>query len=114
MAFHRSCHSRGTEYGQSALALLRSIEGAEVVELGEGEQCCGFGGTFSVAFPHVSRAMGDLKIDQVLAAAPDALVSADSSCLMHMAGLAEKEKRPLRTMHLAQVLRDALRGKANA
>ena len=113
LAFHRSCHSRGTEYGQSALALLRSIEGAEVVEFGEGEQCCGFGGTFSVAFPHVSRAMGDLKIDQVLAAAPDALVSADSSCLMHMAGLAEKEKRPLRTMHLAQVLRDALRAKAN-
>lgn len=114
LAFHRSCHSRGTEYGQSALALLRSIDGAEVVELGEPEQCCGFGGTFSIGFPHVSRAMGDLKIDQVLQAAPDALVSADSSCLMHMAGLAEKEQRPLRTLHLAQVLRDALRGGARA
>jgi L-lactate dehydrogenase complex protein LldE len=114
LAFHRSCHSRGTAYGQSALALLRSIDGAEVVEIGEGEQCCGFGGTFSIGFPHVSRAMGDLKLDHVLQAAPDLLVSADSSCLMHLAGLAEKERRPLRTQHLAQVLRDALRGGASA
>jgi L-lactate dehydrogenase complex protein LldE len=110
LAFHRSCHSRGTAYGEASLALLRSIDGVEVVEIGEGEQCCGFGGTFSVAFPHVSGAMGTLKIDHVLAAAPDALVSGDSSCLMHVAGLAEKQGRPLRTLHLAQVLRDALRG----
>jgi L-lactate dehydrogenase complex protein LldE len=110
VAFHRSCHSRGTQYGQSALALLRSITGVELIEFGEGEQCCGFGGTFSVGFPHISRAMGDLKIDHVLQAAPDVLVSGDSSCLMHIAGLADKEGRALRTMHLAQVLRDALRG----
>lgn len=109
VAFHRSCHSRGTLYSDGALALLRSIEGVDVVEIGEGEQCCGFGGTFSVAFPHVSRAMGTLKIDHVLETAPDALVSADASCLMHVAGLAERAGRPLRTLHLAQVLRDALK-----
>jgi Fe-S oxidoreductase len=68
VAFHRSCHSRGTTYADGALALLRSIDGIEVVEVGEGEQCCGFGGTFSVAFPNVSRAMGTLKLDHVLAA----------------------------------------------
>jgi L-lactate dehydrogenase complex protein LldE len=113
VAFHRSCHSRGTAYGQSALTLLRSIDGLEVVEVGEGEQCCGFGGTFSVGFPHISRAMGDLKLDAARAANIEALVSADSSCLMHMSGLAEKEGRPLRTRHLAQVLRDALAGAAS-
>ena len=112
LAFHRSCHSRGTRYGESALALLRSIDGLEIVEIGEGEQCCGFGGTFSVGFPHISRAMGDLKLEAVRAAGAEALVSADSSCLMHMGGLAEKEGRPLRTLHLAQVLRDALVGAA--
>ena len=110
VAFHRSCHSRGTAYADGALTLLRSIDGIEVVEIGEGEQCCGFGGTFSVAFPHVSRAMGTLKLEHVLAAAPEVLVSADSSCLMHVAGLAERAGRPLRALHLAQVLRDALRG----
>jgi L-lactate dehydrogenase complex protein LldE len=114
VAFHRSCHSRGTAYAEGALALLRSIEGVEVVEIGEAEQCCGFGGTFSVAFPQISRAIGTLKVEHVLAAAPDVLVSGDSSCLMHVAGLAEKAGRPLRTLHLAQVLRDALQGRTEA
>ena len=81
----------------------------EVVAFGEGEQCCGFGGTFSVAFPHISTGMGDLKLEFVRAAKPDVLVSGDSSCLMHLAGLAEKEGHPLRTLHFAQILRDALK-----
>jgi L-lactate dehydrogenase complex protein LldE len=112
VAFHRSCHSRGTAYAEGALALLRSIDGVEVVEIGEGEQCCGFGGTFSVAFPKISRAIGTLKVEHVLEARADVLVSGDSSCLMHVAGLAEKAGRPLRTLHLAQVLRDALQSRA--
>jgi L-lactate dehydrogenase complex protein LldE len=109
VAFHRACHSRGTNSGAAALALLGSIEGLALTPFGEGEQCCGFGGTFSVTFPNVSSAMGTLKLDHVRAAQPDELVSADMSCLMHMGGLAEKDGKPVRTRHLAQVLRDALR-----
>ena len=108
LAFHRSCHSRGSQYAESALKLLRSIGGVTVVEVGEAEQCCGFGGTFSVAFPRISRGMGDLKLDQVFDTGADVLVSADSSCLMHLSGLAAKEGRALRTLHVAEVLRDAL------
>jgi L-lactate dehydrogenase complex protein LldE len=108
LAFHRSCHSRGTGYAEAALTLLRSIAGAEVVEIAEAEQCCGFGGTFSVSFPAISRGMGDLKLDQILAVAPAALVSADAGCLMHLEGLAAREGRALPTRHLAQILRDAL------
>ena len=109
IAFHRSCHSRGTATGEAALALLGAIDGVTVVPFGEGEQCCGFGGTFSVAFPHISAGMGDLKLEHIRAADPDVLVSADMSCMMHLGGLAEKEGRPIRTQHLAQVLRDALK-----
>ena len=109
LAFHRSCHSRGTAYAESALTLLRSIAGLELVELGEAEQCCGFGGTFSVTFPNVSREMGKLKLSHVASARADALVSADMGCLLHLNGLAEKQEQPLRGLHLAQVLRDALR-----
>jgi L-lactate dehydrogenase complex protein LldE len=64
-----------------------------------------------VTFPHISAAMGDLKLEHVRAVQPDVLVSADMSCLMHMGGLAAKEGKPVRTLHLAQVLRDALKGK---
>lgn len=109
LAFHRSCHTRGTETGPSVATLLRSISGVTLVEFGEGEQCCGFGGTFSVSFPGISCAMGALKLEHLRAARPDALVSADMSCMMHLGGLAEKEGKPVRTLHFAQVLRDALR-----
>jgi L-lactate dehydrogenase complex protein LldE len=109
IAFHRSCHSRGTDTGPAATALLSSIAGTTVVPFGEGEQCCGFGGTFSVNFPHVSAAMGTLKLEHLRAAQPDVLVSIDMSCLMHLGGLAEKAGHPVRTLHLAQVLRDALK-----
>jgi L-lactate dehydrogenase complex protein LldE len=80
-----------------------------VVEFGEGEQCCGFGGTFSVSFPHISSAMGALKLDHVRAAQPDVFVSGDMSCMMHMGGLAAKEGKPIKTLHIAQVLRETLR-----
>lgn len=109
IAFHRSCHTRGTKSGEASLTLLRSLAGVSVVEFGEGEQCCGFGGTFSVSFPNISAAMGNLKLDHVRAAQPDLFVSGDMSCMMHMGGLAQKEGRPIKTMHLAQVLRDALK-----
>ena len=109
VAFHRSCHSRGTGSGEAATALLESIAGVTLRPFGEGEQCCGFGGTFAVTFPHISAAMGDLKLEHIRAVQPDVLVSADISCLMHLGGLATKEGQPIKTLHLAQVLRDALK-----
>jgi L-lactate dehydrogenase complex protein LldE len=111
LAFHRSCHSRGTRYADAALVLLRSITGVVVEEFGEAEQCCGFGGTFSVAFPNISHAIGETKLDHVVAASPDAVVSADMGCLMHLDGLARRGGRELRMLHVVQVLRDALRGR---
>jgi L-lactate dehydrogenase complex protein LldE len=108
VAFHRSCHTRGTGSSEAAALLLGSIAGVRLVAFGEGEQCCGFGGTFSVSFPHISSSMGELKLDHVRAANPDVLVSGDMGCLMHLGGIAEKDGKPIRTLHLAQVLREAL------
>lgn len=110
IAFHRACHTRGTKSAEAALALLRSIAGVQVTEFGEPEQCCGFGGTFSVTFPNISAAMGTLKLEHVRAVQPDVLVSPDMSCMMHIGGLAAREGKPVKTMHVAQVLRDALKG----
>jgi L-lactate dehydrogenase complex protein LldE len=108
IAFHRSCHSRGTQSATAAATLMRSIPGVTLVEFGEAEQCCGFGGTFSVTFPNISEAMGRLKLEHLRAAQPRLLVGIDTSCLMHLGGLAEKEGQPMPYRHVAQVLRDAL------
>jgi L-lactate dehydrogenase complex protein LldE len=108
VAFHPSCHSRGTASSQAAELLLTSIAGLELVRFGEPEQCCGFGGVFSVGFPHISARMGELKLKYVREAQADCLVSADMGCLMHLGGLLDKERATLPRYHLAQVLRDAL------
>ena len=108
VAIHHACHTRGTQTGAAIETLLGSIEGIELLPFGQGEQCCGFGGTFSVTFPNISAGMGTLKLDHVLDQQPDLLVSADMSCLMHLSGLAEKQQRPIPHQHATQVLRAAL------
>ncbi|MBI5381477.1 MAG: (Fe-S)-binding protein [Opitutae bacterium] len=108
-AFHRSCHARGTGTADAVRTLLRSLAGAELVEFDEAEQCCGFGGTFSVTFPHISSNMGHLKLEKIRAARPDLLIGVDTSCLMHLGGIANRDGAPIKTQHIAQVLRDALK-----
>lgn len=110
LAFHHSCHTRGSGTRPAAQALLGSIEGVDLVEYGQGEQCCGFGGTFCVTFPHISGQMGTLKLEHLLENTPDYLVSADLSCMMHLGGLAEKQGRKLNYRHAAQILLYALKG----
>ena len=104
VAIHHSCHTRGTRSGDAMRTLLGSIQGVELVEFGQGEQCCGFGGTFSVSFPNISAGMGRLKLEHVEEAKPDVLVSGDMSCLMHLNGLAERQGRTLPHQHAVELL----------
>lgn len=106
IALHHSCHTRGSGTGAAMETLLGSISGIELMEVGTPEQCCGFGGTFSVTFPHLSGEIGQVKLESVLQQSPDLLVSADMSCLMHLGGLAEKQSKGIETRHAVQVLRD--------
>jgi L-lactate dehydrogenase complex protein LldE len=108
VAFHRSCHSRGTGSGAATRALLGSVGNLTLLPFGQSEQCCGFGGTFSVTFPHISGQMGALKLDHILEQTPDVMVSGDMSCLMHLSGLANTQGRPIPTKHAIQLLRDSL------
>ncbi|MBL4576249.1 MAG: (Fe-S)-binding protein [Opitutaceae bacterium] len=108
VAFHRSCHTRGSCSGEATLTLLNSIEGVEIVSFGGDEECCGFGGTFSVSFPNTSEGMGQIKIAHVLESKPDVLVSGDMGCLMHLGGLVDRHDKELKRMHVVQILRDAL------
>jgi L-lactate dehydrogenase complex protein LldE len=108
VAFHRSCHTRGSCSGGASLTLLDSIEGVTIVPFGGDEECCGFGGTFSVSFPNTSEGMGQIKIANVLEAQPDVLASGDMGCLMHLGGLVDRHDKELKRVHVAQILRDAL------
>ena len=105
---HKSCHAlRELQAKTEARALLDRVEGLEMVELASDEECCGFGGTFAVKSPEISTAMGEIKIDNVLAANVDWVISGDSSCLMHLGGILEKRGLAPKPIHLAEVLAGA-------
>lgn len=108
VAFHQACHTRGSASGAASATLLASVGNLELVPINQAEQCCGFGGTFAVTFPHLSGRIGTLKLDHVLETRPDLLASTDSSCLMHLGGLASAQGRGLPVRHVIQILRDAL------
>jgi L-lactate dehydrogenase complex protein LldE len=68
------------------------------------EECCGFGGTFSVKFPDISGGMVRTKLDSIARTGANTVVGIDASCLMHIKGAASRAGSPIRTMHLAEVL----------
>ncbi|HEY2932329.1 MAG TPA: (Fe-S)-binding protein [Acidobacteriota bacterium] len=104
-AFHDSCHAlRDLRVGDAPRKLLRKVRDLELVELPGADQCCGFGGLFSVKYPEISASMGSDKLGCLQQSGANVLVSADMSCLMHLKGMMQKQKFNLRTMHLAEVL----------
>ena len=110
VAFHATCHSqRLLRLGDRPQRLLRRVRGLDLVDLGNPEACCGFGGTFSVKNPETSVAIGTDKVADVVASGAEVLTAADSSCLMHLGGLLSRQGRPVRVVHYAQILASGLR-----
>ena len=84
--------------------LLESLEGVEIVTLSRPDECCGFGGTFSVAEEAVSCMMGRDRVRDHQQSGTEVLTSADMSCLMHLGGLIRRQKERIRVMHVAEIL----------
>jgi L-lactate dehydrogenase complex protein LldE len=105
VTIHDGCHGlRELDNKMPPRALLSKVKGLEIVEMGAAEVCCGFGGTFSAKFPMISTAMGEVKCASALDTKAEYIVSADSSCLMHIQGLLDKQGKKLKTIHLAEIL----------
>ena len=105
VTYHPSCHLiRELEVRQEPIVLLRNVKGAELVELEQAEACCGFGGTFSVKYPHISEGILDDKVNHVVNTGAESLVACDMGCLMHIAGALSRRGVDVKPMHLAQLL----------
>ncbi|MBS1860092.1 MAG: (Fe-S)-binding protein [Actinobacteria bacterium] len=105
VTYHPSCHGlRGLRVGDRPLRLLRRVRGLELVELGDAEQCCGFGGTFAVKNADTSAAMLTDKATAVLATGAQVCTALDSSCLMHIGGGLRRARSGVDVVHLAEIL----------
>ncbi|MBI3940571.1 MAG: (Fe-S)-binding protein [Acidobacteria bacterium] len=104
-AYHDSCHAlRDLQIRDAPRRLLAKVRGLEMVELACADQCCGFGGLFSVKYPEISASMGRDKLRCLRETGAEILVSSDVSCLMHLDGMMRKEGLKIRTLHIAEVL----------
>jgi L-lactate dehydrogenase complex protein LldE len=105
VAYHDSCHLlRGLGESRAPRTLLRNIPGVDLVELPGADECCGFGGSFSVRLPEVSTAILDKKLGHVEGTGAGCLVACDAGCLMQMGGGLSRRASRVRPMHLAQIL----------
>ncbi len=115
VGFHQSCHGlRELEIGVSselakppfskARYLLELVKDIKIVELERADECCGFGGTFSINEPEISIKMGRDRIKDHLNAKAEYIVGYDSSCLMHMEGIIKYNKLPIKTLHIVEIL----------
>lgn len=105
VTLHASCHSlRALRVGEKPERLLRNVRGLTFVPLDDADQCCGFGGTFSVKNADVSAAMLADKTRCVLNTRAEVCAALDNSCLMQIGGALSRQKTGVRTMHIAEIL----------
>ena len=118
VGYHNGCgslrglgHASPSELNEPAfskpLDLLRKVDGISFVAPARPDECCGFGGTFSVFEEAVSVKMGQDKIADHARAGADYIVSADTSCLMHQKGCAARAGSGMKFIHIAEVLNGA-------
>ncbi|QED47314.1 (Fe-S)-binding protein [Cytobacillus dafuensis] len=103
--FHTSCHmTRLLGVKEAPMKLLSHVEGLEFTELPGKHYCCGFGGTFSVKMAQISEQMVDEKVHHVEETKADFLIGADGGCLMNIGGRIDRKEKPIKVMHIAEVL----------
>ena len=115
VSVHNSCHGV-RELGLSSPSernipkfskikdLLQLVQGITVKEPERVDECCGFGGMFSVEEQAVSVQMGTDKIERHMATGAEYITGPDSSCLMHMQGIAKRLNKPVKFIHIVQIL----------
>ncbi len=108
IALHRACHGRALGLTNEQELLLQCIPGVELIPFNHPEQCCGFGGAFSVNHKNLSANIGLEKLHQILESGAEEIVGGDMGCLMHLDGLIQRNKMPLTVRHFAEILAEVI------
>lgn len=108
-AYHPSCHLlRGLGARTQPKALLAGVKGLECAEVRDQEECCGFGGMFSIKNAAISTGMLENKLRHLEASGADSVVSCDMGCLMHLQGGLHRKGSKMTVKHISQLLEEGL------
>ncbi|MCG8310089.1 MAG: (Fe-S)-binding protein [Cytophagales bacterium] len=111
----QSCHGlRGLKLGKSSelmqrgastiVRILKQVKDVRLVQLKRPDECCGFGGTFSVREAELSVKMGEDRLYDFINSGAEVITGTDVSCLMHLEGLILKRKLHLEVKHFSEIL----------
>ncbi|HKG25263.1 MAG TPA: LUD domain-containing protein [Thermomicrobiales bacterium] len=110
VTYHDSCQgANALGLRQEPRRLLRDVLGYEIRELEENTLCCGFGGSFGFDFPAISERLMNRKLDNAQATGAPILVTDNQGCIMHLRGGCDAAGRPLKVVHLAELIADRVR-----
>lgn len=105
ITWHDACHAlRDLKVKNEPRKLLQNVDNAELIELKGADECCGFGGTFSVKYAEISAAILDKKIENIENSGADFVVACDASCLMQIGGRLSRNGSKIKPKHIAEIL----------
>jgi glycolate dehydrogenase iron-sulfur subunit len=105
VAYHDACHlAHAQGIRDEPRALLRSIPGLELVEIPQGDQCCGSAGVYNLLEPESAAEIGERKVDNILSVAPQLLASANPGCTLQIRSLLARRRIDLPAAHPIEIL----------
>jgi glycolate oxidase iron-sulfur subunit len=111
VAYHDACHlAHGQGVRKQPRALLRGIPGLEVVDIPEGEICCGSAGVYNLLEPTAAGELGERKARNILSTHCDALVAANPGCLLQISASLKAQGRSLPMLHPVELVDASIRG----
>lgn len=111
VAWHSNCHAlRVQKSVEASKNLIRRLKNVELVPLEFEEECCGFGGTFSVKEPEISNAMALQKVKDIQNSGAQYLISGDGGCLLNIKGTMERIGAEVKGLHLYDFLLKRIEG----
>ena len=114
VAYHDACHLQHAQgISTEPRRVLATVPALDVCEVPEGGLCCGSAGIYNLVEPEAADALGRRKAGHILATGADAVVSSNPGCLLQLGGALERQGRPLRTLHLVEIVDASIRGETN-
>jgi glycolate oxidase iron-sulfur subunit len=115
VAYHDACHlAHAQGVRQQPRDLLQQIPGIELVGVAEPELCCGSAGIYNLVQPEPARQLGERKVDNIVAARPDVVATANPGCTLQIQSVAAEQGRPLTVMHPIELIDASIRGIAGS
>jgi glycolate oxidase iron-sulfur subunit len=110
VAYHDACHlAHAQRIRSQPRALLRAIPDLQLVEIPEGDPCCGSAGVYNLLQPESADQVGARKVDDLLEARPELLASANPGCTLQMGKILRQRGRAIPAAHPIEILDASLR-----